>query len=148
MKDITAQIETLLTNLAPGATLDLEIHKTTEGKLILRQRNTSKEEILAEKFGHLRANELSLTQAAQKYDVPRGTIENWIYRARYLRFSNENTYPKLINEAEMAYLAELYHERLTTGSKAPLLDDSGLPYAVKYPELAETRRRRKRASSK
>jgi transposase len=146
MNDIIAQIETLLTNLAPGATLDLEIHKTTEGTLILRPQPASKEELLAEKYGHLRANELSLTQAAQKYDVPRGTIENWIYRAKYLQFSTETTHPKLINEAEMAYLAELYHQRLTTGSKAPLLDDNGLPYEVKYPELAATRRKRRTRS--
>ena len=51
-----------------------------------------------------------------------------------------------LDEAEVAYCAEIYHERKAAGirSGAPLLDEDGLPYELKHPELSAYRCRKRR----
>jgi hypothetical protein len=40
-------------------------------------------------------------------------------------------------------LSDIYHKRQKTGSRAPLLDERGLPYKLKLPDLAQYRRGKK-----
>ena len=54
-----------------------------------------------------------------------------------------------LNEADVAYCAEIYHERKANkiGFRAPLLDEAGLPYQLKHPKLAKYRlKKRKQAA--
>jgi hypothetical protein len=46
-----------------------------------------------------------------------------------------------LDEAEVAYCAEIYHARNGI-SGVPLLDEDGLAYQLKHPELSEYRRKR------
>lgn len=102
----------------------------------------TKDDILKERFGHLIGQPITLTEAAEKYDIPRATIESWIYRNRYIQIIGES-YPMEVNEADIAYCADIYKNRRTKGSKAPLLDENGLPYELKRPDVAEYRRKKK-----
>lgn len=102
----------------------------------------TKEEIIADKFAHLEGQPITLSEAATKYDIPRGTIESWYYRAKYIQPIPPDSYPANFDEAEVAYLANIYHSRKETGSRAPLLDKNGLPYELKHPDLAQYRRKK------
>ncbi len=108
----------------------------------------TKDEIIAAKFAHLGNQSITLTEAAKKYDIPRGTLQTWVYRNRYITPSHPDNYPVLFNEAEIAYCADIYHERKQAGTGfhgAPLLDEDGLPYELKHPDLAQYRHRKRKA---
>jgi len=110
----------------------------------------TKEELIAARFGDLQGQPITLTEAAKKYDVPRGTIEGWYYRTKYIYPIHSNSYPAYFDEAEIAYCAEIYHERKRSGTGfygTPLLDEKGLPYKLKLPDLAKYRRRKKKTDS-
>ncbi len=104
----------------------------------------TKAEIIAAEFAHLHDQPITLSEAARKYDVPRGTLEAWQYK-NYLTPTHPDAYPKLFNEAEIAYCADIYHDRKRVGTGfygAPLLDENGLPYELKHPDLAQYRRKK------
>ncbi|MCG3210929.1 MAG: hypothetical protein FOGNACKC_04565 [Anaerolineae bacterium] len=138
--DVEAAVESLLQNLPPGVKVDVNF--TPDGAITFTVQQT-KEQILKEKYGHLLGKKLSLTEAAKKYNVPRGTLLSWVYYTNYLSPVDSDAYPKLFNEAEVAYLVDIYEERRRVGSKALLVDDDGLPYEFKHPNLAEYRRNKK-----
>jgi hypothetical protein len=105
----------------------------------------TKEEIIASKYTELQDQAITLSQASEKYKVPRGTIRNWFYNS-YVKPTDPTSYPMLFNEAEIAYCAEIYYERKQAGTGfygAPLLDENGLPYELKHPSLAKYRRKKK-----
>jgi hypothetical protein len=106
------------------------------------RKSQTKEEIITAKFIHLEGQPITLSEAAEKYDIPRGTIESWYYRAKYIQPIPPDSYPANFDEAEVAYLADIYHSRKKTGSRAPLLDKDGLPYELKHPDLAQYRRKK------
>jgi len=113
-----------------------------------RPATKTKEQIIREKFAHLLDRGITLTEAAEKYNIPRNTLEAWIYRSKYIGFIDELSYPKKINEAEIAHLAEIYHKRRKRGMDrggVPLLGENGLPILeLKHPELSEYRRRKRK----
>lgn len=113
-----AQLADLLTNLPPGA--KIEIKRTPTGDLIVSQTKT-KTQLLEEKYSHLCGQGITISDAAKKYTVPRGAIDSWVYRSGYVSFFDESCYPKLINEAEVALCADIYRQRKATGT-------AGLPY--------------------
>jgi hypothetical protein len=132
----------------------LEAVRLTTGEILVAAENgqdqhppadprLTKEEILKEKYGHLLGNKLTLTQAAEKYEVPRNTVASWLYISGYLKLVDRDTYPLTVDEAEIAYLVDIYQERQKMGSRAPLLDEAGLPYEIKRPDVAEYRRKKK-----
>lgn len=104
----------------------------------------TKAEIIKEKYPNLVGQGITLTEAAEKYDVPRTTIENWVYRNEYVGRVGDLAYPQTFNEAEIAYCAEIYNQRKQAGIGfygAPLLDDDGLPYQMRHPERAQKRKK-------
>lgn len=107
----------------------------------------TREQLIAEKFPRLIGKPITLSDASQKYGVPRTVLSTWYYRNSYIEPIDPDAYPKFFDEAQIAYLSEIYARRKQTGSKAPLLDDNGLPYELKHPELADYRRK-KRAGQK
>jgi hypothetical protein len=131
----------LLRNLKPDDTIDvLLVDRDAMDKF---KPYPTKEAILSGLYKHLQGQEITLTEAAKKYDVPRTTIEKWYYRSNYLLPLNPNAYPATFDEAEIAYLADIYTERRNAGSKAPLLDNNGLPYQLAHPDLARYRRQKR-----
>jgi len=112
----------------------------------LNQTKT-KEQIIGERFAHLQGKLITISEASDKYSVPRKTIEAWVYRNRYICIADDTSYPKRIDEAEVAYCAEVYHTRQHQGIShgIPLLDEDGLPIlGLKRPELSDYRRKKRR----
>ncbi len=110
----------------------------------LNQTKT-KEQIIAEKFARLRENPITISEATERYQVPRTTLLGWI-ELEYVKVIDRG-YPMRIDEADVAYCAEIYRER---GAKrgVRIFDENGNPYQLKHPKLAEYRRRKgKRAES-
>ena len=106
----------------------------------------TKQQILEEKYGDLVGQPITLTEAAEKYGVPRDTISKWNYRADYIAPLDPDAYPAQFDEAEIAYLCDIYKQRKAQRSRAPLLDDDGLPYQIKDPErAAKVRKQRRKA---
>jgi len=148
---IEIAVEQLLRNSPPGA--KVEVNFTPDGELVLSVSEPrkskfdgfdSKADIINTLYSHLVGQPITLTEASEKYDVPRATIEYWVYgNKKYLAPLDDDAYPKTFDEAEVAYLCDVYVERLPVGSRAPLLEENGLPYRLKNPGLARYRRAQK-----
>jgi hypothetical protein len=143
------QFQELLTNLPPG--VKLEIQKTPGGQVALSINHkgaATKQDFIKEKYSHLMNQPITISEASEKYDVPRPTIQSWLYRSKYFGFMNRESYPQTIDEAEIAYCAEIYHQRKQKGigPRTPLLDEHGFPYELKHPGLAEYRKRKRKQS--
>lgn len=109
-----------LTNLPPGATIELK--KSSSGDIILNGHSRkTKQQLIDENYSHLVGVGISLSEAAEKYGVPRSVIEGWVYSSGNVSFVDETVYPKLVDEAEVALCADIYKERRAAGT-------SGLPY--------------------
>ncbi|MCG3209848.1 MAG: hypothetical protein FOGNACKC_03475 [Anaerolineae bacterium] len=135
---VTPRVKKQLTNVSVGD----KVRINSNGDLHVTAPE-SKEQILNERYGHLRDKTLTLTEASKKYGVPRGTLNSWVNQSKYLQPTDNDSYPATYNESEIAYLAEIWEDRRKIGSRAPLLDDDGLPYEIKHPNLAEYRRNKK-----
>ena len=136
------ETENLLHKLPAG--VKIEVTKTLgAGEFIVTAEKQTKAEIIAERYPKLVGHPITLSDAAQKYGVPRTTIQGWVYRSNYLAPLDPTSYPTRFDESEIAYLVEIYTQRKLSDSKAKLLDDNGLPYEIKHPELADYRRRKK-----
>ncbi|GAB4422878.1 MAG: hypothetical protein Kow0031_01100 [Anaerolineae bacterium] len=118
------------------------VEKNGNVKQVDEQPQT-KEEIIAAKFAHLQGKPITLSEAAEKYDVSLSAVKSWLYRNNYISPMFDDSHPAYFDEAQIAYLAEIYHERQKTGSRAPLLTPEGLPYKIKLPGLARYRREKK-----
>lgn len=106
----------------------------------------TKAEFINTRFGTLQGHPITISEATKKYDVPRSTIKTWIYRNNYITPIFSDKYPACFDEADIAYCAEIYHQRKVAGTGffgAPLLDENGLPYELKHPDLAQYRRKKK-----
>lgn len=139
-----AQLQTLLTSLPPGT--KIEIVKTQGGIIVADNNGKSKtkDQLIDEKYAHLRGVGITISQAAEKYSVPRGAIQGWVYSSHDVHFVDEDCYPKLIDEAEIALCADIYKDRQARGiTGIPFFDDQGhLVKEVKHPERSERRRKR------
>ena len=108
----------------------------------------TKQQIISDDYRHLRKVPISISTAAEKYDVPAPTIRGWVTR-KYITVIDSG-YPMMLDESEIAFCARIHHERRTAGipSKAPipLLDENQRPYRLKHPDLFEYRRRKREAA--
>jgi hypothetical protein len=139
-----AELKKLLTNLPPGAKLEVS---TPEGKqtLILTNEPLTKKEIIERRWPELAGKPISLSEAAKRHNVPRSTVEKWLEKG-YIEVLDQDAYPMTVDEADVAYCANIYRERKQAGTGffgAPLLDDHGLPYQLKRPDVAEYRRQKR-----
>lgn len=96
-----------------------------------------------DQFSDLRGKPILISEAAKKYAVPGNTIRRWI-KHRYIRVVGDG-YPLTLDEADVARCAQTYQERKQSGSVsgAPLFDEAGRPYQLKYPDVSEYRKRRR-----
>jgi hypothetical protein len=139
-----AEAQKLLTNLSPGT--KIEISKSPAGEIVVSEINEvtkTKADILKEEYTDLVGQPITLSDASKKYNVIRRTIERWITQD-YIAVINPNNYPIEIDEAEIAYCADVYHQRKGK-SGVPLLDENGLPYQLKHPNLSEYRALKKKS---
>lgn len=136
-----AEFQELLTNLPQGARIELE--KSTRGRLIVSLEQT-KDEIIKKEFPHLINESITISDAVDKYHVPRTTIEKWLYKTGDVHFADKDAYPRLINEAEVAVCAQIYRRRKQSGfTTIPYFDDDDrIITEIKHKKLAEYRRRK------
>jgi hypothetical protein len=96
-----------------------------------------------EDFKRLHNRSISTAEAMRRYNVLDRTLRYWAKRGIVTVL--ESGYGMLLDEADVAYCAKIYHIRKISGSLsgAPLLDENGKPNLLKHPELSEYRRKKK-----
>jgi hypothetical protein len=100
--------------------------------------------IARDRFKHLHAKPISVSEAVERYKVPQQTIRQWITR-KYIAVIKPGFGMKL-DEQDVAYCTAIYHsrkEKLGTLVSTRLFDAGGQPYQLKYPDLSQRRRKRK-----
>lgn len=98
---------------------------------------------LSQRFVNLRGIEITVNDAASKYEIPRSTIESWI-KKDYIMVIKPG-YGMTLDEATVAFCANVYKKHRRENSRAPLFDHSMRPYKLKFPDLAEYRRKKQKA---
>ena len=104
--------------------------------------NARLRQIRREDFAHLEGQAITVSEAARKYGVPVSTLHRWLERGYISALNNESGRGKrkILDEATVAYCAEIYHARKPYNTRAPLLEPDGSPYLLREPELARLRR--------
>lgn len=125
----------------------IEAVQLPSGELLVSAENgqpKTREMIIAEKFSHVKGKPITITEAAKKYGVPRPTIGTWMKR-KYIEVIDSASYPMKVDEADILYCVDIYRKRKALGitGGAPLLDENGLPYQLKHPDLSKRRRKKK-----
>lgn len=103
----------------------------------------TKKEIIEKKYKSLIGQPITVSDASEKYNVPRPTIQRWKDKG-YLTVL-ESGYQAKLDEADVAYCVDIYRSKKqqSTLYGRPLLDDRGLPYEMKQPKLSNYRRKKK-----
>ena len=130
-----AEVEDLLINLPVGVKVNVEKLSNGDVSVLVEAPAPTKEQVIAEKYAHLGGQGITLSQAAEKYGVPRKAIENWVYISHDVHFVDVRCYPKTVDEAEVALCSVIYQERQKMGTAGlPYFDDQGrVIAAVKRP---------------
>ncbi len=135
--------ESVLTQLIHAG--KIEAVQLPSGELLVPANNDSKkirtkEQIITGKFAHLRGQQITVTEAAEKYNVERRNLLNWKNKG-YITVLKPG-YQMELDEAEVAYCVEVFRKQQESGIKygTPLLDENGLPYKLKHPDLSKRRR--------
>ena len=99
---------------------------------------------LRAKFQHLRGQRISIGAAARKYGVAHQTLSRWAQKGIIAVLGKQGK-KKMLDEADVAYAAEVYHTREAMGptSGAKIFDEKGRPYVLRFPDLARYRRKKK-----
>lgn len=141
--DLTPDQGKLLHNTKPGDKISLKLHT---GEVFVAQQTETRQQIIERKFSPLIGQPITVTDAANKYNVHRDTVLVWV-KNRYvtaLKHGGRGSRMEL-DEADIAYCAEIHHKRGGI-SGAPLLDDDGLPYELKHPDLSKYRQKRRKTT--
>ncbi|WP_322793752.1 hypothetical protein [Bellilinea sp.] len=85
------------------------------------------------KHAHLKGVPIWILKAAEKYRVPFSTLRGWVTKG-YIKVIGSEGKKVLLNEQDVAYCAEIYHQRKGQGKW--LFDENGLPYKPKTGPLA------------
>jgi len=92
-------------------------------------RHIPKEELPAyKKHAHLQEVEIGIGEAAREYNLNQPTISKWV-KAGYIRVIGHEGQKVLIDKADVAYCAEIYHGRGGRGKW--LFNTDGTPYIPK-----------------
>lgn len=138
--------EKVLTQLVKAG--KIEAVQLPSGEVLVPANNGSKspqtkDEIIAEKFAHLRDKPISAHAAQESYGVHHTNFIRWA-RAGYINILSEQKRLIELDEAEVAYCAHIYHQKRDEyGGRiagVKLFDQNGNPYQVKYPDLSARRR--------
>ncbi|MEW5959889.1 MAG: hypothetical protein AB1801_19375 [Chloroflexota bacterium] len=112
----------------------------------------TKEEIIAARFAHLRAEPISASEASRKYSKLHGVTISQPLFSRWAKAGHievlERGYRLQLDEADVAYCAEIYARKYSEYkgqmSGVRIFDEEGNPYQLKYPEVAEQLRAERR----
>ena len=138
--------EKVLTQLVQAG--KIEAVRLSSGEVLVPADNGSKipqtkDEIISEKFAHLRRKPISAHAAQERYGVHHTNFIRWA-RAGYINILSEQKRLIELDEAGVAYCAYVYHQKRDEyGGKiagVKLFDQNGNPYQVKYPDLSAKRR--------
>ena len=77
------------------------------------------------KHAHLKNTPIWISDAARKYDIPNPTIVRWVSKGIIKRLGTDKN-KVLIDQADMAYCAEIYHHHRGQGKW--LFNHDGTPY--------------------
>jgi len=99
-----------------------------DGKLIIMYRESKEDRPEWQNVKHLQGVGIHLSEAARKYSIALGTISRWVKRGliSVLGYDGNKT---ILNEADVAYLKEIYKTRGGRGKR--VFGDDGLPYIPK-----------------
>jgi hypothetical protein len=98
---------------------------------------------LRDKFKKLAGHPITVTDASEKYAVPRMTIINWtLLYPNQLRVIKSG-YRMTLDEQDLAVCVTIYRQHKNARTVAPLFDEAGKPYQLKRPDIAAYRKRRK-----
>jgi predicted site-specific integrase-resolvase len=107
------------------------------------QKPRTKEEIIAEKFAHLRGQRINAYMAQQTYGIRYQNFIKWA-RAGYIGILHEEERLIEMDAADVAYCACIYNQKKEEyGGRiagVKIFDEGGNPYQVKYPDLSARRR--------
>ncbi len=78
-----------------------------------------------QKHAHLKGMAIWISEAARKYNVLHQTILKWV-NAGYIKRLGNDGYRTFVDEADVAYCAEIYHQR--GGQGKWLFKEDGTPY--------------------
>jgi hypothetical protein len=100
----------------------------------LAQKQTPKEELPEyKKHAHLKGQEIWISEAARQYNILQATISKWV-KAGFVRTLRVSGNKIIIDEADIAYCAEIYHQR--GGPGRWLFNRDGTPYKPKADVLS------------
>jgi len=128
----------------------LTVAKLPDGEFLVAENEIDPSlSIKREDFEHLRGQKISVSGSSRKYGIPHTNFSRWA-RLGFITVL-ERGWKVLLDEADVAYCAAVYHEKykLYQGRMmgVNIFDKDGLPYQVKYTDIA-TRRRRQRRKDK
>ncbi len=98
--------------------------------------------VTRDQFEHLRGNPITVSDAAEKYDVPATTIREWVKR-EYIRVLMPG-YGMTLDEQDVAYCVDVYRDKKLKAGKTSglrIFDGAGRPYRLKHPERASRRKK-------
>ena len=81
------------------------------------------------KTHHLKGTAITITRAAEKYDLPQSTISRWV-KAGHIQVLRKEGRRVFIDEGDVAYCVAVY-KAVGGGQGKRILDDQGLPYVPK-----------------
>jgi predicted site-specific integrase-resolvase len=87
------------------------------------------------KHAHLKGKEIWVSEAARKYNLLQATVSKWV-KAGIIKQIGTKGNKILIDEADVAYCAEIYHSIQAGKQGRTLFDDKGLPYKPKTGPLS------------
>ena len=92
-------------------------------------------EIHREEFEKWRGERITITQAAEEYDLPHSTISRWV-KAGYINVLGRQGRRVFIDKADVAYCVAVYrHLGGKRGTR--IFDKDGKPYQLRHPERAK-----------
>jgi hypothetical protein len=101
--------------------------------------------IRREDFKHLQGKKISMSEASRKYDVAQVNVSRWA-KANYITIL-ERGWQVLLDEGDVAYTGAVYKAKKEIYGKmqgVPVFNEAGKPYQLKYPDLADRKRRQRR----
>jgi len=130
---------------------EIEAVKLPNGELLVADKlnsgyqNKTKEQIIAEKYSHLRGRIISASGGSRKYSEIHGVVitpqilARWAH-AGYISIIGRG-YRLKLDEADVAYCADIYAQKVQEYGTdrmvgVRIFDPDGNPYQLKYPEVA------------
>jgi predicted site-specific integrase-resolvase len=100
-----------------------------------RQKTLRKEDLKEyKKFKYLAGQPIWLGEASRLYQIPQPTISRWVQMGIIKKLEPSGN-KVMIDQADMAYCAEIYHSRQTKQGRR-LFEKNGLPYKPKTGPLS------------